>query len=85
MAEHTHEQIVETMGGYYFLGTVFAWLVIVMFVIGELKPSETEWVQEDANVVDMTPWRFSGAAGIALIVAVIAMYVWFADFSKIEG
>lgn len=74
-------QIADTMGGFYFTGTVFAWLVIMQFVIGELYPSETEWVQEDVGAVDMTPWKFSGAAGVALIVSVIAIYTFFADFS----
>lgn len=78
-------QIVNTMGGFYFLGTVFAWLVIMMFVIGELRPSETEWTQEDVRAVDMTPWKFSGIAGAALIVAVIAIYVWFADFPSLTA
>ena len=73
-------QIADTMGGFYFTGTVFAWLVILMFVIGEIRPSETEWVQEDVGAVDMTPWKFSRAAGIALIVCVISIYAWFADF-----
>ena len=73
--------IASSMGkGFYFLGTVFSWLVVMMFVIGELRPTEQEWEQEDAKAVDMTPWRFSGVAGIALIVTVIAIYAWFADF-----
>ncbi len=74
------KQIADTMGGFYFTGTVFAWLVILMFVIGELRPSETEWEQQDADVVDMTPWKYSGIAGVALIVCVISIYAVFADF-----
>lgn len=74
-------RIADTMGGFYFTGTIFAWLVILMFAIGEIRPSETEWVQEDAGAVDMTPWKFSTAAGIALIVCVIGIYVWFAEFT----
>ena len=73
-------QIADTMGGFYFTGTVFAWLVILMFVIGAIRPTEQEYVQEDANVVDMTPWQFSGIAGVALIVCVITIYAQFADF-----
>jgi SSS family solute:Na+ symporter len=73
--------IAGSMGkGFYFLGTVFSWLVVMMFVIGELRPTEKEWEQQDVKAVDMTPWRFSGLAGIALIVTVIAIYAWFADF-----
>ncbi len=35
---------------------------------------------KDVQAVDMTPWKYSRAAGIALIVIVIAIYVAFADF-----
>lgn len=78
------KQIADTMGGFYFTGTVFAWLVILMFVIGELRPSETEWEQQDAGVVDMTPWKYSGIAGMALIVCVIGIYAVFADFNTAQ-
>ena len=51
-----------------------------MFVIGEVRPTEEEWIQEDVKVVDMTPWRFSGIAGVLLIACVIGIYAYFADF-----
>ena len=70
--------IVKDMGSFYFVGTTFAWLVIMMLVIGELKPRESEWVQEDAGAVDMTPWKHSVKSGVALIVAVVTIYVCFA-------
>ena len=79
---HPFSQIADTMGGFYFTGTVFAWLVIMQFVIGELYPAEQEWVQEDVGAVDMTPWKFSGIAGTLLIVSVIGIYAWFADFGS---
>ena len=73
--------IVGTMGnGFYFLGTVFAWLVIMMLVIGELHPSESEWIQKDVGAVDMTPWRHAGKAGVALILVVVGIYAVFAEF-----
>jgi len=76
-------QIGESMSGFYFTGTIFAWLVILMFVIGELRPTETEWVQEDVKAVDMTPWKFAGVAGVFLICCVIGIYAWFADFNAV--
>ncbi len=82
---HPFSQIADTMGGFYFTGTVFAWLVILMLVIGELRPLEDEWVQTDVRAVDMTPWRYSRLAGIALIVAVVSIYAGFADFRSTDG
>ncbi|MEC8553844.1 MAG: solute:sodium symporter family transporter [Planctomycetota bacterium] len=83
------KEIVEDMGSFYFVGTTFAWLVIMMLVIGEVKPREQEWVQEDAGVVDLTPWKHSTKSGVGLIVAVVTIYVCFAqipypDDSEVE-
>ena len=73
--------IAGSMGkGFYFLGTVFSWLVVMMFVIGELRPTKEEWQQQDVQAVDLTPWKYSSLAGAALIATVIAIYAWFADF-----
>lgn len=73
--------IVASIHEFHFLGLVFAWLVILMLVIGEIAPRETEFVQEDVGAVDMTAWRYARPAGIALIVIVFAIYATFADFS----
>ena len=76
--------IVGSIHEYHFLGIVFAWLIILMLVIGEIWPRVTEFVQEDVGAVNMTPWRFAGPAGLALIAMVLLMYVTFADFSVLE-
>ncbi len=78
---HPFDKIVASMHEYHFLGMVFAWLLILMLVIGELRPRETEFVQEDVGAVDMTAWRLAKPVGIALILVVFAIYMTFADFS----
>ncbi len=78
------DTVVASMHEFQFLGVVFAWLIILMLVIGELKPRKTEFVQEDVGAVDMTPWRFARPAGLALIVIVFAIYTTFADVSVLS-
>ena len=58
--------IVESLHEFHFLGIVFSWLLILMLVIGEIKPRETEFHQEDVGAVDMTPWRFAKPVGLCL-------------------
>jgi SSS family solute:Na+ symporter len=80
------DRIVAAMHDFQFLGIVFAWLVILMLVIGELRPRPTEFVQEDSGAVDMTRWRLATPVGIGLIAAVLLIYYTFADFSVLpEG
>jgi SSS family solute:Na+ symporter len=73
--------IVEQMNDFHFLGTVFCYLVILMLIIGEIKPRETEFVQEDAKAVDMTPWKKAKLVGALLVAIVLLIYILFADFS----
>jgi SSS family solute:Na+ symporter len=75
------DRIVASLHEFHFLGIVFAWLVILMLIIGEVRPRETEFVQKDALAVDMTPWRFAKPAGLVLILIVFLIYACFADFS----
>lgn len=75
------DKVVASMHEFQFLGVVFSWLVILMLVIGETHPRETEFIQEDVGVVDMTPWAYAKPAGLILIMIVFAIYVTFADFS----
>ena len=74
------DAVVASMHEFHFLGVVFSWLVVLMLVIGELSPRATEFRQEDAGVLDMTPWVHARKAGVALIVVVLLIYATFADF-----
>ncbi len=76
--------IVASMHEFHFLGIVFSWLLIMMLVIGEIYPRETEFEQHDVGAVDMTPWRFAKPVGLALIAIVFSIYIVFADFSVLS-
>ena len=75
----------STMAGaiprFHFLGLVFAGLILLMLVIGRLRPREVAWIQVDTKSVDMTPWRLVVPASLAVLLAVTAIYLFFADFS----
>lgn len=76
--------IVESMHTFFFLGTLFCWLLILMLVLGEIWPRQTEFVQVDVKAVDMTPWKFAPWVGLLLIMSVISIYVYFADWSVLK-
>lgn len=79
------DTIVDSLHEFHFLGIVFAWLVILMLVIGEVWPRETEFTQEDVAAVDMTPWKLTIPVGILLILTVVAIYVTLADFGVLAS
>jgi len=78
------DKIVASLHDFHFLGLVFSWLVVLMLIIGEIKPRETEWVQQDVGAVDMTPFRYAKLSGLILIAIVILIYATFADFSSLD-
>ena len=77
------DKVVASMHNFHFLGIVFAYLVILMLVLGDSSPREEEFIQVDVKAVDMTPWKGAKATGLILCAAVIAIYAAFANFSTI--
>ncbi|GEN28930.1 solute:sodium symporter family transporter [Halovibrio variabilis] len=68
----------QVMHEFHFVALVFVLLVVVMLIIGKLRPRETDWIQQHSGDVDLTPWKGAVPAGIVLVVLVIVMYISFA-------
>lgn len=68
-------------GNYHFLGVVFVLLLVVMGLWGVLAPRREVWRQVDVGAVNLAPWRHVYIAAGLLLLAVAAIYVFFADFS----
>ncbi|EMI46870.1 symporter YidK [Rhodopirellula sp. SWK7] len=81
---HPFDEMVAALHELHFLGLVFLFLVSLMLVIGKTVPRETDFEQTDAGAVDMTPWRYTPVAGMALIAMVFAIYIFFADFNALS-
>lgn len=79
------DRIVAQMHEFHFLGLVFAYLVVMMLVIGELRPLKVEWQQQDVKAVDMTPWKHARTVGAVLLLAVLTIYIIFANFQVLAG
>ena len=76
--------IVESLNEFHFQGIVFAYLVIVMLVMGEIRPQAMSSQQEEAAPIDMAPWRYAKPAGLVQLALVLTIYVLFADLSALE-
>ncbi|MDD7984118.1 solute:sodium symporter family transporter [Lentisphaera marina] len=77
-------KLIENINGFHFLGIVFAIIIVTMLIIGQLKPRDTDFVQEDVKAVDMTPWKHRNLAGAACVIMVFIIYATFADFSAVS-
>ena len=72
---------VVAMTEFHFLGLAFALIVGVMLLITAYNPRSDAWEQEYSQDVDMTPWKYAFPVGMLLVVIVLMIYTYFADFS----
>jgi solute:Na+ symporter, SSS family len=60
--------------GYHFMGAVFVSLLLLQAILGSFMKRDTPYVQQDAGLVDLTPWKPAPVVGGALVVIVLTLY-----------
>lgn len=74
-------EVVEKTAYPHFLhvmAILFVLNVIMMLVIGMIRPRATDYVQEYTNQVDISPWKFVYPVGGLVVAIVIGIYIYFA-------
>ncbi|KAA9016972.1 solute:sodium symporter family transporter [Niallia endozanthoxylica] len=62
----------------YVLGFLFLADVLVMWLIGKIKPLDTPFeFQENINKVDLTPWKHRKWVSALVIIVMVGMYILF--------
>lgn len=61
----------------YVLTGLFIIDVLIMLLVGKLRPREQDFILEDVQAVDLTPWKRLKLGGAILIVALLAEYIIF--------
>lgn len=59
------------------MAILFALNIIIMLIIGKLKPREVAFELAYTKQVDITPWKYLKITGIAICVIVIGIYIYF--------
>lgn len=60
------------------MAILFVLNVVIMLIIGKLKPREEPYILEYTKQVDITPWKYTKQAGITICVIVVGVYIYFA-------
>ena len=60
------------------MAILFVANVLIMLLIGKLKPRESDFVQEYTQQVAIQPWKHVKVAGLSICTIVIAIYIYFA-------
>ena len=66
--------------GFHFMGAVFLGLILLQLALGYAAGMLRKelYVQQDAKVVDLTPWRPAPYVGGVLIISVLSLYLFLA-------
>ena len=60
------------------MAILFVLNIIIMLIIGKLKPRKTAFVLNYTNQVDIKPWKYLKPVGIGICVIVVSIYIYFA-------
>lgn len=61
----------------HLMGIIFLIIVVVMLIIGKLKPRTEDYVQVYTKQVDITPWKYMKPVGFVICAIVISIYIYF--------
>lgn len=59
------------------MAILFVLNVLIMLLIGRFKPREEAYEQKYTEQVDITPWKYLNAVGIAICILVLGIYIYF--------
>ena len=59
------------------MAILFILNIIIMLVIGQLRPRTSEYELQYTEQVDITPWKYVKQVGMAVCVIVILIYIYF--------
>ncbi|MDB4175778.1 solute:sodium symporter family transporter [Flavobacteriaceae bacterium] len=60
------------------MAILFVLNIVIMLIIGKIKPREEPFVQQYTKQVDITPWRYVKHTSVVICLIVIGVYVYFA-------
>jgi len=59
------------------MGILFVLVIILMFIIGKIKPRAINYKQVYTEQVDITPWKYAKPVGLVICLAVVGLYIYF--------
>lgn len=60
------------------MAILFILNIVIMLIIGKIKPREEPFVQQYTKQVDITPWKYVKHVSVVICLIVIGVYVYFA-------
>ncbi len=61
----------------HIMGILFVVNIIIMLIVGAIKPKQDEYKPQVTDVIDTTPWKYATAVGILISLLVLSTYLIF--------
>jgi len=61
----------------HIMGILFVINIIIMLVVGAVKPKQDEYIPKVTEAIDTTPWKYATIVGILITVLVLSTYLIF--------
>ena len=61
----------------HIMGILFIVNIIIMLIVGAIKPKTDEYVPKETDVIDTSPWKYATIAGILISLLVLSTYLIF--------
>ncbi|MEZ4874234.1 MAG: solute:sodium symporter family transporter [Flavobacteriaceae bacterium] len=59
------------------MAILFVFNILIMLIIGKIRPRATDYIQEYTKQVDITPWKWVKPVGICIVAIVVFTYIYF--------
>ncbi|MFU2103212.1 solute:sodium symporter family transporter [Paenibacillus larvae] len=69
-----------TINFLYILSVLFPVCILVMLIVGKIKPHEKDFILYESGKVDLTPWKHAKAFTVVMVLLMIAVYVIFSPW-----
>ena len=76
-----YPKVFESIHEFHYLGCVAVALVVLMLAIRVVAPRQEAFEQQPSGDVDLTPWPWAKPVGAVILLTVLSIYGYFADFS----
>ncbi|RZP71773.1 solute:sodium symporter family transporter [Vibrio vulnificus] len=67
------------------LAVLFVVCCVVMFIIGKVRPRDTDYVLPVNEAMDIKPWEFRFEASAVILYMVLGAYIIFSDLGLVSG
>ena len=76
---------VVTLHFIHLYGVLFVAEVVIMLMIGRLRPRAEAWRYQTRDVIDLSPWRHAWPTALTLMSCVVAVYLLFSRLGLVAG